>query len=85
MKAQTETKSKDLKASEWTFKRILFRLIAYPFCLFIIGLGIYMIISPVNWKSQGAGIGAIIIASTYLRADLKILIKNKNARMHNKM
>lgn len=84
MKAETETKPKDINASEWTFKRIIIRFIAYPFCLFIIGLGIYMIINPVNWKSRGAGIGAILIASTYLRADLKILIKNRKARTHNK-
>jgi len=51
---------------EWTFKKVIIRLFAYPFCLFLIGLGVYMIFNPVNWKSQGAGIGAMTIAAIYL-------------------
>jgi hypothetical protein len=67
---------------EWTFKKITIRLFAYPFCLFLIGFGVYMIVNPVNWKSQGAGIGAMAIAGIYLYSDLKIIIKNKT-RTHN--
>ena len=61
---------------EWTFKKVIIRLLAYPFCLFLIGLGIYMIFNPVNSKSQGAGIGAITIAGIYLYSDLKMIMKN---------
>jgi hypothetical protein len=63
---------------EWTIKKVIIRVIAYPFCVFLIGLGVYMIINPVNWKSKGAGIGAMTIAAIYLYTDLKMIIKNKN-------
>jgi len=66
---------------EWTLKKILIRLFAYPFCLFLVGLGIYMIFNPVNWKSQGAGVGAMSVAGIYLYSDLKMIIKkNTNAQ-----
>jgi hypothetical protein len=63
---------------EWTYEKIIIRLFAYPFCLFLIGFGVYMILNPVNWKSQGAGIGAMVIAGIYLYSDLKMILKNKN-------
>ncbi|AFU69674.1 secreted transmembrane protein [Psychroflexus torquis ATCC 700755] len=66
---------------EWTLKKFLIRFFAYPFCLFLIGFGIYMIFNPVNWKSAGAGIGAMAIASTYLYSDLKTIIKKKHERV----
>lgn len=31
---------------EWTLKKVLIRLVTYPFCLFLIGLGIYFILNP---------------------------------------
>tara|TARA_B100000508_G_C11462776_1_gene280022 strand:+ start:1872 stop:2522 length:651 start_codon:yes stop_codon:yes gene_type:complete len=66
---------------EWTFKKVIIRLFAYPFCLFLIGFGVYMIFNPANWKSQGAGIGAMAIAGAYLYSDLKMIIEKKtNAR-----
>jgi hypothetical protein len=71
-------KKVDKTEKEWTLKRVIVRLIAYPFCLFLIGLGGYMIFSPLNWKSKGAGIGAIGIASIYLYTDLKMILRNKN-------
>ena len=67
----------ELPEKEWTFKKIIIRLFAYPFCLFLIGFGVYMIFNPVNWKSQGAGIGAMAIAGIYLYSDLKMIIKSK--------
>ena len=69
---------------EWTFKKIIIRLFAYPFSLFLIGFSVYMIFNPVNWKSQGAGIGAMAIAVTYLYSDLKMIIKNKNTNAKQK-
>lgn len=60
---------------EWTFKKVVVRLIAYPLCLLLIGLGFYAIISPVNWKTPLASIGAMTIAAIYLYSDLKGLFK----------
>ena len=70
---------------EWTFKKIVIRLFLYPFCLFLIGFGVYMIFNPVNWKTQGAGIGAIVFASIYLYSDLKIIIEKKSTNAQQKI
>lgn len=70
---------------EWSLKRIVIRFFAYPFCLFLIGLGFYMIFNPVNWKSQGAGLGAIAVACLYLYSDIKILVtRNKKDTSPNR-
>ncbi|NDV69690.1 hypothetical protein [Dysgonomonas sp. 25] len=61
---------------EWSAKRILIRLISYPFCIFLIGLGIYSLLSPINWKSGLVGIGVISFASFYLYMDLKVIIRD---------
>ncbi|MDG1476652.1 MAG: hypothetical protein P8Q14_05870 [Vicingaceae bacterium] len=61
---------------EWSLKRILIRLIAYPFCLFLICIGFYAILNPISWKTPAAGIGAIIAAAIYLYSDIKILMTN---------
>jgi hypothetical protein len=66
-----------LPANEWTFKRTLLRIIIYPFCVFLIVLGVYMIIEPVNYRTPSAGLGAIVIATVYLYSDLKILLMKK--------
>ena len=71
--------------SEWTLKKILIRLIAYPFCLSLIILGVYMIIELVNGRTRGAGIGAIVAAITYLWIDIKIIYKKNKERKHNNM
>lgn len=63
---------------EWTFKRILIRLLAYPFCLFLIGLGFYAIFNPVNLSTPLAGIGAMTFATIYLYTDLKLILKHKS-------
>jgi hypothetical protein len=68
-----------IEKSEWTFGKIAFRLFAYPFCIFLIPSGVYMILHPVNYKSAWAGIGAIVVGITYLHSDLK-LIFSKNHR-----
>lgn len=60
---------------EWSFKRVIIRLIAYPFCFFLIGLGVYMIFNPEHWKSKGAGIAAIAVSAIYLYSDLRMIIK----------
>jgi hypothetical protein len=63
--------------NEWSLKMILIRLFAYPFCLILIGLGIYMILNPLTIRTFISGIGAIIIATIYLYLDLKILARKR--------
>ena len=63
---------------EWTLKKIIVRLIMYPFCIFLIVLGVNMFFKPINYKTQSAGIGAIVIASVYLYSDLLIITKREN-------
>jgi hypothetical protein len=70
---------------EWTLKKVIIRLLAYPFCLFLIGFGLYMIFNSVNWKSQGAGIGVMTIAAIYLYSDLKMIIKNKSTNAQHRL
>lgn len=73
-----EKKESSDRKGEWTIKRILIRLIAYPFCLFLIILGVYGIINPVNFKTPLAGIGGIIIASIYFYTDIKMILAKKD-------
>ena len=70
---------------EWTFKKVVIRLFAYPFCLFLIGFGVYMIFNPVNWKSQAAGIVAMTIAAIYLYTDLKMIMKSKSTNAQQRI
>jgi hypothetical protein len=69
---------------EWSFKRIVIRIFAYPFSLFLIGLGFFMIIKPVNLKTPLAGIGLMAVAGIFIYSDLKMIMKNRstNAQQH---
>ncbi|MFD2724733.1 hypothetical protein [Hyunsoonleella rubra] len=60
---------------EWSAKNILIRLFTYPFCLFLIGLNIFLII-----PNQGyiPAIGIFIFVGLYLISDLRMIFKNKN-------
>lgn len=70
-------KNEVTKKNEWSLKMILIRLFAYPFCLFLFGVGIYMILKPLTLRTFISGIGVITITTIYLYTDLKILT-NKN-------
>ncbi len=59
--------------NEWTAKRIIIRLFVYPFCIFLIVFGVYLVIKPLTIKTTVAGLGAILIAGIYLYSDIKIL------------
>lgn len=59
--------------NEWNVKSILIRLFAYPFCIFIILFGVYMVLEPLTIRTAIAGLGAVTIASTYLYSDIKLL------------
>lgn len=65
---------------EWTLKRLVIRIIAYPFCLLFIGAGVFMIINPVNLITPFAGLGIISIAILYLYVDLKMILKGKSIK-----
>jgi len=63
--------------NEWSAKRTLIRFFAYPFCIFLIVVGVYLVLKPMTIKTIIAGLGAIEIASIYLYSDIKIFT-NKN-------
>jgi hypothetical protein len=77
------------KNNEWSAKNILIRLFAYPFCISLIVLGFYMILQPstgpiYEGRTRIAGFGAIVIASIYLYADIKILTKKNDKKRKHK-
>ena len=63
---------------EWTLFKVLVRLFAYPFCLFLIGFGIYQVFYAVDVQSLFFGSLAVAIASVYLFSDLKLMLRNGN-------
>jgi hypothetical protein len=66
---------KEKISNEWSFRRIVIRLLTYPFCIFLIVFGIYMALQPLTIRTIFAGLGAITVASIYLYSDIKLLIK----------
>ena len=68
----------ELPDNEWTFKKIIIRLFAYPFSLFLIGLGIYLFINAVDWQLYIFGGLVMGIAVVYLYADLKVITAHKD-------
>ncbi|MDR0230903.1 MAG: hypothetical protein LBI82_02155 [Dysgonamonadaceae bacterium] len=73
-----EEQEVDTNVNEWSLKKILIRLVAYPFCLFMVGAGVFLLLRPINWKSGFAGIGLIYFGTFYLYIDLKIILKKSN-------
>ena len=57
---------------EWSLKNILIRLFTYPFCLFLIGLNIFLIIPNGQYI---LALGTFGFVGFYLFADLKIIFK----------
>jgi hypothetical protein len=76
---KTRLNETEEKTNEWTLGMTLFRIFAYPFCLFLICLGVYEILQPINFKSVPAGFGAIAFAVYYFYTDLSRLLKRKKA------
>ena len=66
-----EVEEKKLE-KEWSTKNILIRLFTYPFCLFLIGLNIFLII-PNGGYILAVGIFGFV--GFYLIADLKMILK----------
>lgn len=75
-----ETKKAEV-INEWSLKRTLIRIIAYPFCLALIVIGGYMVLVPSSISTIIFGLVVLSIAGIYLYADLKIISsKNDNQR-----
>lgn len=75
-KPKTELKKEKVK--EWTFTKILTRIILYPFCLFMLYLCFQMILNPDpnHMRQRPLGIIGIVIIGGYLIVDLTIIVKN---------
>jgi hypothetical protein len=58
---------------EWSLKNILIRLFTYPFCLFLIGLNIYLFIPNGQYI---LALGTFAAVGIYLYADIKMIFKN---------
>lgn len=65
------------ETNEWSIKRIAIRILVYPFCIFLIVFGVYMVLHPLTYRTIPAGLGAIAIAFIYLYSDIKILTKRR--------
>ncbi len=60
---------------EWTTETVAFRLFAYPFCLFLIGFGFYLLVNSLSWNTLSIAIPAMAIALIYLYSDIKMILK----------
>lgn len=60
--------------NEWGLKRIAIRLIAYPFCIFLIVFGGYTVLQTESASSVFYELCAAAIACVYLYSDIKILM-----------
>lgn len=61
--------------NEWSFRRILIRLFTYPFCLFLIGLNIFLIIPNGQYILAA---GSFMLVGFYLISDLKMIFRKNN-------
>lgn len=74
-KQKKDQKSENEKVNEWTFSKIMSRILIYPFCVVLIWLAITLMI-PEGKIIEG--IFAIIVALAYPISDLLIIINKKN-------
>ena len=65
---------------EWSLKNILIRLFTYPFCLFLIGLNVYLIIPNGQYI---LALGSFGVVGFYLFADIKMILKSKKTTGNN--
>jgi hypothetical protein len=70
---------------QWTKKKIIGRLILYPFWLIIISLSIYMLINPIWFKSIFAGILGFSFGVGYFISDIRNIIKRKEYERTTKL
>ena len=81
-----ENKEYLLPEKEWTTKRIITRLILYPFFIFVTVMSLLLIIEPVHYRSIPAGIGGLVFGIGYIIVDIILIVRrNKyNAQQKNK-
>lgn len=72
----------DLPKNEWSFKRILIRIIIYPFCLFIIWASLKWLLPNEN---MGYAFFGIAIAVIYIYSDIKILTNKYHSKNDTKI
>lgn len=72
-----ENKDYLIPEKEWTLKKIITRLILYPFLIFIIIVSLKIIIDPVNSKNNVGGILGLLFGIGYIYIDIKLIMKRK--------
>jgi Ca2+/Na+ antiporter len=66
------------KVNEWSVKKIITRLFLYPFSVFMVVFGLYMVLQPQVEIQRLFGIGIMALGGIYLYADIRVLMmKNK--------
>lgn len=70
-----EVKDKQPK-KEWSLKNTLFRLFTYPFCLFLIGLNIFLLLPKGEYL---VALGSFGFVGFYLYMDIKMLLKKNRS------
>jgi len=74
-----ETKEIETKINNWSFKEVTLRVLLYPFCIFLIIFGFYMVFEMTTIQSRLSGFGAILASVLYFYSDYKLILKNRNA------
>ncbi|MGY3795178.1 hypothetical protein [uncultured Aquimarina sp.] len=73
-----KSKLKKEKVKEWTVRKVLTRLLLYPFCFFALYLFVQMILNPDpnHIRQRPYGIVGVIFIGVYLITDIIIILKN---------
>ena len=67
----------EIVENEWSFKRMVFRIIIYPICILFIVAGVMMIYYHITLRNALAGVGLIALAIVILYADIKLWLGYK--------
>jgi uncharacterized membrane protein (DUF485 family) len=75
-----------LPEKEWTTKRIITRLVLYPFFILIIYFSIMMIIEPLHFNSRAAGFFGLVTGLGYIIIDIILILRRikYNVQQKNK-
>lgn len=61
--------------NEWSLKNTLFRIVVWPFCLFLIGFGTFLILQNSGFQSFLLGLVSSLVGVGYIYIDIKMLTK----------
>jgi len=70
----------EYEKNEWTLKLILFRVFAYPFCIFIVIIALTLMIPKGDFIK---GVFAIILAIGYIFSDIRMIQKKRKKTKAN--